>query len=167
MHNSENVVAFSATISALGGVFRSLEYEYDLSSAPPLGQAVQKVPLNMNEDWSMHTVKKSWGQPTLLDFNDCLKDKAEAHERMKVPTTKPKNDESAQSVTRKKTGAKVVASATSSASSIGAGTQPNRVQLNCIMYKGNHPLWRCRVFLDETPTDRVKIVAENKLCFSV
>ena len=44
MHNSENVIAFSATISALVGVFRSLKYEHDLSSAALLGQAVQKLP---------------------------------------------------------------------------------------------------------------------------
>ena len=96
----------------------------------------------------MHTVKNYWSRPTLLDFNEWLKDEAEAHERMKVSTTKPKNDESAQSVTRTKTGAKVFASASSSASSDGTGTKPNRVQLNCIVCKVNHPLWRGRVFLD-------------------
>ena len=166
MHNSENVIAFSATISALVGVFRSLKFEHDLSSAALLGQAVQKLPPNMKEAWSMHTVKKDWSRPTLLDFNEWLKDKAEAHERMKVSITKPKNDESAQSVTRTKTGAKVFAAASSSASSNGTGTKPSRVQPNCIVCKDNHPLWRCRVFLDKTPTDRAKIVAENKLCFS-
>ena len=85
---------------------------------------------------------------------------------MKVSATKPKNDESAPSVTRTKTGAKVFASAASSASSNGTGTKPNRVQLNCFVCKDNHPLWRCRVFLDKTPTNRAKVVAENKLCFS-
>ena len=166
MHNSENVISFSATISALVGVFRSLKYEHDLSSAALLGQAVQKLPPNMKEAWSMHTVKKDWSRPTLLDFNEWLKDKAEAHERMKVSATKLKNDESAPSVTRTKTGAKVFASAATSASSNGNGIKPNRVQLNCIVCKDNHPLWRCRVFLDKTPTDRAKIAAENKLCFS-
>ena len=33
MHNSDNVIAFSATISAMVGVFRSLKYEHDLSNA--------------------------------------------------------------------------------------------------------------------------------------
>ena len=42
MHNSENVIAFSATISALVGVLRSLKYDHDLSSAALLSQAVQK-----------------------------------------------------------------------------------------------------------------------------
>ena len=42
-HNSENVIAFSATISALLGVFRSLKYEHDLSSAELSGQAVKKT----------------------------------------------------------------------------------------------------------------------------
>ena len=166
MHNSENVIAFSATISAMVGVFRSLKYEHDLSSAALLGQAVQKLPPNMKEAWSMHTVKKDWSRPTLLNFNNWLKDRAEAHERMKISTTKPKNDESAQSVTGTKTGAKVFAASSSSTSSKESRTKPNQVQLNCIVCKDNHPLWRCRVFLDKTPTDRAKIVAENKLCFS-
>ena len=74
MHNSDNVIAFSATISAMVGVFRSLKYEHDLSSAALLGQAVQKFPPNMKEAWSLHTVKKDWTRPTLLDFNDWLKD---------------------------------------------------------------------------------------------
>ena len=56
----------------------------------------------------MHTVKKDWSRPTLLDFNEWLEDKAEAHERMKISAAKPKNDESAPSVTRTKTGAKVL-----------------------------------------------------------
>ena len=73
----------------------------------------------------MHTVKKDWSRPTLLDFNEWLEDKAEAHERMKVSATKPKNDESAPSVTRTKTGAKVFASAASSASSNGNESKPN------------------------------------------
>ena len=107
MHNSENVSAFSA-LSALVGVFRSLKYDHDLSSATLLGQAVQKLPPNMKEASSMHTVKKDWSRPTLLDFNEWLKDKAEAHERMNVSATKHKNDESAPSVTRTKTGAKVL-----------------------------------------------------------
>ena len=166
MHNSENVIAFSATISAMVGVFRSLKYEHDLSSAALLGQAVQKLPPNMREAWSMHTVKKDWSQPTLLDFNESLKDKAEAHERMKISTTKPKSDESAQSVTRTKAGVKVFAASSSNASSKESRTKPNQVQLNCNVCKDYHPLWRCRVFLDKTPTDRAKIVAENKLCFS-
>ena len=54
----------------------------------------------MKEAWSMRTVKEDWSRPTLLAFNDWLKDKAEAHERMKISTTKPRNDESTQSVTR-------------------------------------------------------------------
>ena len=166
MHNSENVIAFSATISAMVGVFRSLKYEHDLSSAALLGQAVQKLPPNMREAWSMHTVKKDWSRPTLLEFNEWLKDKAEAHERMKISTTKPKSDESTQSVTRTKTGTKVFAATSSSASSKESRTKPNQMQLNCNVCKDNHPLWRCRVFLDKTPTDRAKIVAENKLCFS-
>ena len=128
--SSENVIAFSSTISAMVGVSRSLKYEHDLSSAALLGQAVPKLQPNMKENWSMHTVKKVWSRPTLLDFNYWLKDKAEAHKRMKVSTTKSKSEDITQSVTRTKNGAKVFAAASSSSSSNGTRTKPNRLQLN-------------------------------------
>ena len=59
MQNRESIISYSATVSSLVGVFRSLNYNQDLSSAPLLGQAVQKLPPNMKEAWSMHTVKRS------------------------------------------------------------------------------------------------------------
>ena len=39
-----------------------------------------KIPPNMKESWSLHSVKRCWTQPTVLDFNDWLLDKAKAHE---------------------------------------------------------------------------------------
>ena len=36
----------------------------------------------------------------------------------------------------------------------------------CIVCKGNHRLWECRVFKEKTPTQRAKLVSDNKLCFS-
>ena len=50
MHNSENVIAYSVTIPALVGVFRSLKHDQDFSCAALLGQAVQKLPPNMKDD---------------------------------------------------------------------------------------------------------------------
>ena len=44
MHNIENVIAFSATISAMVGVSCSLKHEHDLSDAALMVQAVQKLP---------------------------------------------------------------------------------------------------------------------------
>ena len=43
MHNSENIISYSATVSLLVGVFRSLNYVQVLSSAALLDQAVPKV----------------------------------------------------------------------------------------------------------------------------
>ena len=70
MHNSDSIISYSATVSSLVGVFRSLNYNQDLSSASLLGQAAQKFPPNMKEAWSMHTVKCNLDQPTLVHFND-------------------------------------------------------------------------------------------------
>ena len=65
MHNSKSITSYSATLSSLVGVFRSLNYNQDLSSASLVGQAVQKLPPNMKQAWSMHTVKRSLHRPTL------------------------------------------------------------------------------------------------------
>ena len=37
---------------------------------------------------------------------------------------------------------------------------------HCCVCKGNHRLMECRVFNEKTPTQRAKLVADNKLCFS-
>ena len=90
MHNSDSIINYSATVKSLVGVFRSLHYNQDLSSASLVGRDVQKLPPNMKETWSMHTVKRNLDQPTLIDFNDWLKEKAEAHERVKPASIRPK-----------------------------------------------------------------------------
>ena len=56
----------------------------------------------------MHTVKKEWLRPTMLDFNGWLKEKAEAQERMKAISFKGKNEDNGNmSVTKTKVSSKV------------------------------------------------------------
>ena len=100
MHNSDNIINYSAAISSLVGVFKSLSYDAGLKSASLLNQAVQKLPPNMKESWSLFTVKKHWVKPTILDFNDWLKEKAEAHDLMKQSATKAKSEDNSISVTK-------------------------------------------------------------------
>ena len=112
MHNSESVISYSATISALVGVFRSLHYHQDLCNASPLGHTKHKLPPSLKEAWSIHTVRKNWDRPTILEINDWLKDKAEAHERMKLSSGKLKTEDSNPhaNVTRTKNESKIFAS---------------------------------------------------------
>ena len=105
MHNSDSIISYSATVSSLVGVFRSLNYLQDLSSASLLEKAVQKLPPNLKEAWSMNTVKRSLDRTILIHFNDWLKEKAEAHERMKAASSKPRSEEvPVTTVTKTKTG---------------------------------------------------------------
>ena len=76
MHNSENVISFSSAIAGLVAVFTSFSFNDDLKSVNLLNQAVSKIPPNLKEAWSMLTVRHNWQRPTLLDFNNCLKEKA-------------------------------------------------------------------------------------------
>ena len=47
MHNSDNIINYSATISSLVDVFKSRSYNSDLKSASLLNTAVQKLPPNL------------------------------------------------------------------------------------------------------------------------
>ena len=93
MHNSENVISFSCAISGLVVVFKSLSFNDDLKSVNLLNQAVSQLPPNLKEAWSMHTVRHNWQRPTLLDFNNWLKEKDEGHERLRVLNSKAKKNE--------------------------------------------------------------------------
>ena len=153
MHNSDNIINYSAAISSLVGVFKSLSYDADLKSASLLNQAVQKFPANMKESWSLFTVKKHWVKPTLLDFNDWLKEKAEAHDLMKQSATKAKPEENITSVTKTKTASKVFASNSQQRDTKKQiPSSSTNTYSRCIVCKGNHRLWECRVFKEKTPT---------------
>ena len=170
MHNSDNIINYSAAISSLVGVFKSLSYDADLKSASLLNQAVQKLPPNMKESWSLFTVKKHWVKPTLLDFNDWLKEKTEARDLMKQSATKARPDDNSTSVTKTKTASKVFASNSQQRETQkqmpSASTNSTNTFFRCIVSKGNHRLWECRVFKEKTPNQRAKLVADNKLRFS-
>ena len=89
MHNSENDFSFFSAISGLVAVFNSLSFNDDLKSVNLLTQAVSKLPPNLKEAWSMHIVRHNWQRPTLRDFINWLKEKAEGHERLRVLNSKP------------------------------------------------------------------------------
>ena len=167
MHNSDNIINYSAAISSLVGVFKSLSYDADLKSASLLNRAVQKLPQNMKESWSLFSVKKHWIKPTLLDFNDWLKEKAEAHDLMKQSATKARPEDNSTSVTMTKTASKVFASNSQQRESKKQmPSSSTNTYSRCIVCNGNHRLWECRVFKKRTPTQRAKLVGDNKLCFS-
>ena len=93
MHNSENIISFSSVISGLVAIFNSLSFNDDLKSVNMLKQAVSKLPPNLKEAWSMHTVRHNWQRPTRLELNNWLKEKAEGHEKLGVLNSKAKNEE--------------------------------------------------------------------------
>ena len=158
MHNSDKIINYSGCISSLVGVFKSLSYDSDLKSAALLNTAVQKLPPNMKECWSLFTVKKHWMKPTLLDFNDWLKEKAEAHNLMKNTRFKARTEDTNNSVTRSKVASKAFAANKQHRSNLKPQqSSPSTSISSCIVCKGSHRLWECRVFKENTPTQRAKV----------
>ena len=118
MHNIDDIINYSATISSLVEFIKSLSYELDFKSASLLNMALQKLPINLKDSWSLFTVKKHWVKPTVLDFNDWLKEKAEGHDLMKQTSSKTRTEDSTNSVVKTK-----VASRTFAANTQSKGTQ--------------------------------------------
>ena len=165
MLNSENIISYSATVLALVGVYRWLHYVQDITIATLLGQAVQKLPPNVKDAWGMPTVENKCSRSTLIELNDWLKEKAEAQEMMKVTSLKPEPDDIYTTITKTKTAIKVFASTSKAhAPTVGRSVLPTQ-PVKCTARKEIHPLWRCSVFRGKTPTQRAKVVADNKLCF--
>ena len=75
MRNLENVISFFSARSGPVAVFKPLSFNDDLKSVNLLSQAVSKLPPNLMESWSMHTVSHNWQRSTLLDFNNSLNEK--------------------------------------------------------------------------------------------
>ena len=101
MHNSENDFIFFSAKSDLVAVFKSLSFNIDLKSVNLLYQAVCKLPPNLKETWSMQNFRNNLQRPTLLGFNNWLKEKAEGHERLRVLNSKAKNEEPVKPITNK------------------------------------------------------------------
>ena len=106
----------------------------------------------------MQTVRRQWHRPTLLDFNEWLKEKAEGHERLKTINSKGKSEEPVQ----QKVGTKVFASN----ANVSNKTKEKPKYPPCSVCKGQHVLWNCAVFKEKNATQRAKHVAEQKLCFA-
>ena len=63
----------------------------------------------MTELWLFLTIKKHWVKPTLLGFNDWLKEKVVAHNLMMNTATKARTEDTNNSVTRTKFASKAFA----------------------------------------------------------
>ena len=137
------------------------------SSAALLNTAVQKLPPNMKESWSLFTLKRHWVKPTLLDFNDWLKEEAEAHDLMKNTATKARTEDTNNTVKRTKVASKAFAANTQHKSNLKPQqNSPSTSISGCIDCKGSNWLWEFRVFKEKSPKQRAKVAAEAKLCFS-
>ena len=146
MHNSDNIINYYATISSLVGVFKSLSYDSDLKSASLLNTAVQNLPPILNAFWSLFTVKNHWVKPTLLDFNDWLKEKAEAHDLMKQTSSKARTQDTTNSVLKTKVASRAFAATTQTkGTQRPASTSATPPTPRCIVCKVNHSIWECRV----------------------
>ena len=86
---------------------------------------------------------------------------------MKQSATKAMPEDNSTSVTKTKTASKVFASNSQQRETKKQmSSSSTNSYSRCIVCEVNHGLWECRVFKEKIPTQRAKLVADNKLCFS-
>ena len=86
---------------------------------------------------------------------------------MKQSATKERPEDNSTSVTKTKTASKVfVSNSQQRETKKQMPSSSTNTHSRCNVCKGNHRLWECRVFKEKTLTQRAKLVADIKLCFS-
>ena len=86
----------------------------------------------------MHIVRHNWQRPTLLDFNNWLKENTEGHEELRV----------LNSTAKKKRGTKDFAAN----SQVTSKAQVKSKFPPCVLCKGSRVLWNCGVFREKNAT---------------
>ena len=86
---------------------------------------------------------------------------------MKQTSSKARTEDNTNSVVKTKVASRTFAANTQTkGTQRPASTSATPATPRCIVCKGNHRIWECRVFKEKSPTQRAKVVAEAKLCFS-
>ena len=86
---------------------------------------------------------------------------------MKQTTSTARTEDNSNSVVKTKVDSRTFAANTQSkGTQRPTSTSATPPTPRCIVCKGNHNIWDCRVFKEKSPTQRAKVVAEAKLCFS-
>ena len=110
--------------------------------------------------------QKQWLKPSLLAFNETSKEKAEANDLMKNTASKTRNEDTTNPLTRTKVASKeFAANAQKKSNQKLQQSSPSTSIPSCVKCKGSHWLQEFRVFKEETPTQRYKVMVEAKLCF--
>ena len=82
MSYSESMVSYSATTSVLVRVLRSVHYHQDFSSASILGPSDTEAATKFERSLVFVYGEKQLELSDIIEFNNWLKEKAEAHERI-------------------------------------------------------------------------------------
>ena len=83
-----------------------------------------------------------------------------------LPVQKARTEDNTNSVVKTKVASRTFAANTKIKGTQRPTTSATPPSPRCIVCKGNHRIRECRVFKEESPTQRAKVVAEAKLCFS-
>ena len=152
------LIKFARIVSSCVNVLTQFNYVGDLNSEGVLGSATRKLTLDMKTKWLTYVKRMNLYQPGLAVFSEWLNDIAEVQDEL-LMSSNPNADRAKTSYKEKAEGSTFATSATNSAN------DNTKLQRECLMKDGQHPIWKCEKFKKMNVEERGQKAKELKLCF--
>lgn len=158
-NDATSVTTFSNVLNNIVWTFKGLGYEDDLRASSNVRTAVEKLPATLSLKWNEHVVGENAQRPTLESLAKWLQKQAEAHELL---PTKPKAKVDGRDDRRPR----IPKGNGANRGGVNSFATHERTTESCPLGDGDHPVFKCKKFIEMNPDDRAETAKEANLCFS-
>ena len=152
------LIKFARIVSSCVNVLTQFNYAGDLNSEGVLGSATRKLTLDMKTKWLTYVKQTNLYQPGLAVFSEWLNDIEDVQDELLL-FSNPNADRAKSSYKEKAKGSTFATSATNT------GNDNSKIQRECVLKDGKHPIWKCEKFKKKNVEERGQKAKELKLCF--
>ena len=137
LSNAASMEQFCGVVNSTVTVLQKLDFLGDLESYENLRRMVERLPKELRREWGKHVVETEMKRPTLIHFNAWLEKQLEI-----VLSCSPKG----QPVRR-------------------TTLVTNTFNKICPCCAEQHEIQTCELYQQKTPDERLRFLAENRMCF--
>ena len=168
------LINYARFINTMTHTLQQLEFGADLHSRTVLRHALDKLPYSLQVKWNQMNLNKSILHPTIMDFNNWLRNIADAHERSTFTNNKSNwNNDPSNRQNGPLHPSPTSTTPTPSSDIRSSERQPNTGQdtnssqrPQCPLGDGQHPLYFCPTFKSMPLDERLQTVHQFKLCLN-
>ena len=152
----ERVLKMIATVEKAFFDLKRMGHEHQINNAIMISKIEEIMPTEMKREWVKIVVDENDTDIGSNEFGNLLNYLLKCKRRIEYE----------ESDLRRTTLSSSVHFATNTSNSILADDE-NQKRPWCWMHPGqtDHPIWKCKAFIDLSPAERLKVVRENQACF--